>query len=69
MKAALEITRELATIHPPLRWHWFVVLTSTYQGGHIFASQKIGSVTRIGAFFDFLRHGLIWLIRAWRIPE
>ena len=65
MKAIIEISRELGTLRPPLRWHWFVTLWGPGQGGHIYAHNVNGYLTPIGCACGFLRHGLGKLIKAW----
>ena len=65
MKARVHISRDLATLRPPLRWRWFVELHGPGQHGHLFAFDKVGQLTPLRARLDFLRHGLKWLLKAW----
>jgi hypothetical protein len=68
VKASVSISRDLAALPPRRRlWRWYVALTGPYQGGHIYASDYVGSISRLGAVADFCLHGLPWLIRAWRL--
>lgn len=68
MKARLSISRDLATLYPPCRWRWYILLTGPGQHNHIFMFDHEGQGSRVGAFLDFLANGLPWLIRAWRLP-
>jgi hypothetical protein len=63
VKATVQIYRSIATINPPLLWHWSVHLWGGNNRGHIFASGG-RSLTRLGAVVDFMRRGLKWYIRA-----
>jgi hypothetical protein len=61
----LTISRAIATLKPPLRWYWYVELWDKGQGGHVYAMDNIGYVTKWGCVWGFMRYGLVWLIRAW----
>jgi len=66
MKATVSISRDIAALPPRRRlWRWYVLLWGPLQNGHMYAHDKVGSRTPVGAVYQFVRHGLKWLLKAW----
>ena len=68
MMAVVSISMDIAAMPPRKRlWRWYVILPGPIQKNHIFAHDSTGSLTLFGAVCNLFRHGIPWLIKAWRV--